>query len=167
LYRDIGGRLERALALLTTAAILFVLANAFPIVGIEAQGSRVDTTLFGAVLALWDEDMQLIAGLVFATTVLAPALEIGIMIFLLLRFRMGRVPPAIARYLKLVMASKSWSMIEVFMLGLLVAVVKLSHIATILPGVALWAYAALMMVFAAASASVSARDLWDRVPVRR
>jgi paraquat-inducible protein A len=165
LYRDTRGRLEWALALVTTAGILFAIANLFPVVGIEAQGTQVNTTLYGAVAVLWGEGMPLVAGLVFATTILAPALELGILFFLLAAVRVGHIPRTMAPLLKLMMATESWSMIEVFMLGLLVSVVKLSHLATILPGIALWAYAALMMTVAAISATVGARDLWPYVPL--
>ena len=66
LYRNNPGNAERTLALTIAAALLFAIANAFPIVAIESQGNRNASTLFGAVLSLWNDRMELVAGLVFA-----------------------------------------------------------------------------------------------------
>jgi paraquat-inducible protein A len=163
LYRHSPGGLDRALALLIASAILFLLANAFPIAGIETQGNRNATTLFGAVLALWDQDMPLVAGLVLFTTILAPAFELFTLIAILAAARGGVRLPALPGVLRWVLAARPWSMVEVFMLGVLVAEVKLSHLAHISPGVALWSYAALILLFAAAMANFEPRELWDRL----
>ncbi|BBL70003.1 paraquat-inducible protein [Methylogaea oryzae] len=167
LYRNGSASLDRPLALLLAAAMVFVLANAFPIVGIEAKGNHNATTLFGAVLTLWDEDMPLVAGLVFFTTMLAPAFELAITIFVLGLLYFGVALRALPLLLRVVLALEPWSMIEVFMLGVLVSVVKLSHLAGIVPGIALWAYAALMVLLAASSAALDAHGLWDRIPAGR
>lgn len=164
LYRNHAGSLDRPLALLLAAAIVFVLANAFPIVGIEAQGNRIATTLYGAVQTLWREEMHLIAGLVLFTAILAPAFELGITLAVLVLLYVGAPWRGLPWLLRLVLALEPWSMIEVFMLGVLVSVAKLSHSATIVPGIALWAYAALMVLLAAATAAMNPHALWDRMP---
>ncbi len=158
LYRNNPGNAERTLALTLAAALLFAISNAFPIVGIESQGNRNASTLFGAVLSLWNDRMMLVAGLVFITTMLIPALELGVMIFLLAT---PRPRPAV---LRLVLAIRPWAMLEVFMLGVLVSVQKLSHLATIVPGVALWSFGALMLLFAALTATFNVNDLWRAMP---
>jgi paraquat-inducible protein A len=163
LYRNNPGGFDRTLALLLASAILFVLANAFPIVGIETQGNRNATTLFGAVLTLWNEDMPVVAGLVLFTTILAPAFELFTLIFILAAVRLGLRSGPMPAVLRLVLATRPWSMVEVFMLGVLVSVVKLSHLAHIEPGVALWSYGALIVLFAAAMASFDTHALWDRL----
>lgn len=165
LYRNNPGGLDRTLALLIASAILFLVANAFPIAGIETQGNRNATTLFGAVLALWNQDMPMVAGLVLFTTILAPAFELFTLIAILAAVRAGVRLPALPGVLRSVLAARPWSMVEVFMLGVLVAVVKLSHLAQISPGLALWSYAALILLFAAAMANFDAHELWDRLSV--
>lgn len=160
-YRNIINSRERSLALAITAAILFVIANLYPIAGIESQGNRHASTLLGAVHTLWHDGSALIAVLVFITTFLVPALELALLIWLLSTAR-----PA-PWGLRLVLAMQPWRMVEVFMLGLLVSIVKLSHLATIEPGVALWCYAVLMPLFAGLSANFNARDLWLAMPLRK
>lgn len=151
---------ERALALAVAAAILFLIANLFPIVGIESQGNRNSTTLLGAVHTLWHDGMPLVAGLVLVTTVLAPAFELALVIGLLVTPRPAPLP------LRLVLMMQPWRMVEVFMLGLLVSVVKLSHLASIEPGAALWAFAALLPLFALLTATFNPRDLWTSMATR-
>jgi paraquat-inducible protein A len=151
---------QRALALAIAAAILFLIANLFPIVGIEAQGNRNSTTLLGAVHTLWHEDMPLVAALVLVTTVLAPAFELVLVIWLLMVPRPAPLP------LRLVLMMQPWRMVEVFMLGLLVSVVKLSHLASIEAGVALWAFAALLPLFALLTTTFNPRDLWASMASR-
>jgi len=158
LYRNNPGNAERTLALTIAAALLFVIANAFPIVAIESQGNRNASTLFDAVLTLWNDRMELVAGLVFMTAILAPALELLAMIYLLAT---PRPQPLI---LRLVLALRPWAMVEVFMLGLLVSVQKLAHLATITPGIALWSFGALMVLFAALTATFNVNDLWRALP---
>jgi paraquat-inducible protein A len=56
-----------------------------------------------------------------------------------------------------------WGMVEVFMLGILVSLVKLTNNFKVIPGIALWSFAALTLLLAATAASFSARDVWDRL----
>jgi paraquat-inducible protein A len=167
LYRNPAGGFDRTLALTLAAAVLFILANAFPIVGLEASGSRTSTTLLGTVATLHDQEMTSVAALVFFTTFLAPALDIGAMLYMLLPVKLGRVPPGFPRVFRLVAAVRPWGMVEVFMLGTLVSLAKLSHLASVTPGVALWSFGALMLLVAAGAASFDARALWARVEAAR
>lgn len=158
LYRHNPGNVERALALTIAAAVLFALSNFFPLAGIESRGNRIASTLFGAVLHLWNEHMESVAILVFVTAILVPALELALMIFLLA----ARSPSPLV--LRILLVTRPWAMIEVFMLGLLVSVQRLTHIANIDTGVALWSFGALMVLFAALTATFNVRDLWNSIP---
>ncbi len=163
LYRDNPNGPQRALALLIACALLFFVANVFPIVSIETQGIRRSASLFSAVQTLWDEDMAAVAGLVFVTTLLAPAFEIFTLIFILCAAQLGWRLPGLASLLRLAVATRPWSMVEVLMLGVLVSVVKLAHLAHITPGIALWSYGALIVLFAAAMATLDTHELWERL----
>lgn len=159
LYRNSPGGRQAALALTLAATILFAISNLFPIVGIESQGNRNATTLSGAVLTLWNDHSVPVAALVFFTTLLVPALQLLNLTLLLAVARPS------AWLLRVTLAVRPWAMVEVFMLGLLVSVAKLSHLATIVPGVALWSFAALMVLFAALTAVFNPRELWRSMPV--
>ncbi len=163
LYRAAHRRIDPTLALVLAAAVLFAVANAFPIVGLEIQGVSNVTNLFGAVHALWNQEMRPIAVLVFLTTILMPATELAVMIGLLLPLKLGRRPGGLAVIMRVRQSVKPWGMVEVFMLGIIVALVKLTHFASVVPGLALWSFAILTLLMAAAAASFNVRDVWDRV----
>jgi len=167
LYRNPAGGFDRTLAVTLAAAVCFLVANAFPIVGLEASGSRTSTTLLGTVATLHDQDMTAVAALVLVTTFLAPAIEIGAMLYLMLPVRLGRVPPGLPAVFRVVDAVHPWGMVEVFMLGTLVSLAKLAHLADVKPGIALWSFAVLMLLLAAGAVSFDARALWARVEAIR
>jgi paraquat-inducible protein A len=94
-----------------------------------------------------------------------PAVELAGMLYLVLPLRLGRVPRLFAPVKRLMHALRPWGMVEVFMLGLLVSLVKLGGFATVIIDTAFWSFGALMVVMAAWLASVDARDLWARTQV--
>lgn len=163
LRHPIAHPLERSLALVSAAAILFLIAQSFVLVSFDMQGQRHSTSLWGAVHTLWRQDAKLLASLVFATTQLLPAVELGALLWLLLPLVGHRRPAGGTRVLRALAWLRPWGMVEVFVLGVLVALVKLSHIGIVVPGVALWAFGALIVVFAAAATSFDTQAAWQRM----
>lgn len=161
LYRGFLHSLDRITALLIAAAILFIIANVNPIVTLEAQGIRNTTTMFGAIQELLNQDMPIVSLLILFTAVLAPAVEIGAMLYLLLPLRRGHVPPGFHIIFRILYLIKHWSMVEVFMLALLVALVKLSMFAEVVPALAIWAYAAFTVLLTAAWTSFDLHAIWS------
>ena len=161
LYRHSRDSLETTLALACAALVLLAAANAFPVVGLDIKGQRIDTTVIGAASRLWQEGMQPVAALVLLTTTILPLLELASIVWLVLPLRLGRRPPAFARLFRVLQLAHPWAMVEVFILGVLVALVKLSHLAEVLPGAAAWCFGGLMLVLAALTAIVEPRDLWQ------
>jgi paraquat-inducible protein A len=141
------GRQERRILPLTVASlIMFAIANLFPIVEIELRGLTSQTTLAGAVVALSAEGMSLVALLVLATTILFPLLQLCILAYLLVPLSRAHRPVGFALLVRAMQSLRPWGMIEVFLLGVLVAIVKLSSMATVVPGPALWAFVALTVL---------------------
>src|SRR5450830_1520502 len=129
LERDTGSRQQRLLPLTVASLIMFVIANSFPIVQIELQGLSSETTLVGAVKVLGGEGMSLVALLVMATTILFPLVQLLVLFYLLLPSTRAMPRLGTKVLLRLMHAVRPWGMVEVFLLGVLVALVKLSHIA--------------------------------------
>jgi paraquat-inducible protein A len=163
LYQRHPHGLERSLALTAAALALFAIANAFPILSLELQGERTDATLAGAVAALWSQNMQLVAALVLFTGILMPLAELAALAWLLVPLRFGLRAPQFGTVFGLLQFAQRWGMVEVFVLGALVSFVKLGHLANVEAGIALWSFAALMLVMAAIEANFDPRDLWSRV----
>ena len=163
LYRSLPATFDRALALTLAAAVLFAVANCFPVIGLWVNGTLVETTLFGAAASLYADGIWPLAGLVFVTTILMPSLNIAAVIYLLLPLQLGGFPQKPEMVLRVVRHIAPWGMIEVLMLGLLVALVKLQHIASVVPGVSIWAFGAVMALLAAAAVTFNPRDSWARI----
>jgi len=163
LYRNVPGGLVRALAYATTAAVLFVIANGVPMVGLEAQGDRTSTTLLGTALWLRQQHAVDVGMLVLATGLLAPALEIGLTLYLLAVLRFWPRRRCFPWALRLLHAVRPWSMIDVLVLGTLVALGRLSQSARIDIGAGLWAFGGLMLMMAAIPTGFDIRELAARV----
>jgi paraquat-inducible protein A len=159
--------IERTLALTLAASVLFAVANAFPFLSFEMRGRITETTLATGVFDLWDQGVPAISLLVGFTAVLAPFLQLALLLYVLLPVQLGRVPWQMARMFRLLRRVQPWSMMEIFLVGILVAVIKLADLADVVPGLALWAFGGLIVVLAGALASLDAEAVWERLEVRR
>ncbi len=160
LDRHTGDQRRRILPLTVASLIMFAIANLFPIAEIELQGLRSQTTLAGAVMALATGGMSLVALLVLATTILFPLLQLCILAWLLVPAARERRAAGFALLVRTMQTLRPWGMIEVFLLGVLVAIVKLSSIAIVVAGPALWAFMALTVLLTAVLA-FDPRGFWD------
>ena len=162
LFKEKPDSLNRTLALTLAGLVLFAVANVFPFLTFEMQGRETQTTLGTGVIDLYRQGMVPLAVLVGLTAIVAPAVQLGTLVFLLLPLQLGRVPRGLAPVFRLMRRIQPWSMMEVFLLGILVSVVKLAGMADIVPGLAIWAFGVLILVIAAANASLNARAIWRR-----
>ncbi|CAB3781397.1 hypothetical protein LMG28614_01247 [Paraburkholderia ultramafica] len=160
LYRGVSRKLDSICAMTLAALITFVIAQGFPIVELETNGITSQTTLFGALVALWDEDMQIVAVMVFCSTILFPLTELVALLYVLVPLRSGHVPSAFNRVLRAIQFVRPWGMIEVFMLGVLITIVKMVSLARVIPEAALFAFGTLTLMFAVV-VTFDPRVLWD------
>jgi paraquat-inducible protein A len=160
LYRSVSSNLDRISAMTLAALITFVLAQGFPIVELETNGITSATTLIGAILALWGEHMEVVAVMVFCSTILFPLAELLALLYVLIPLRSGFVPRGFNAVLRAIQFVRPWGMIEVFMLGVLVTLVKMVSLARVIPEAALFAFGALTLMFAVV-VSFDPRTLWD------
>jgi paraquat-inducible protein A len=153
---------ETALAVATTAFQLWVLMNVFPLVALTLGGQRRETTLSGAAVALATHGMPLLALLVAVTAVIAPGVEIGLALYVLARLESLSRSGALGLAVRWLRAVHRWSMVDVFLLGCLVSIVKLANFAQLVVGPALWACAALLPVLAFLGHYVQPQRLFGR-----
>ena len=163
LWRHREDSLNRTLALTLAAAVLFVVANSVPMLGLSVVGREAFTTVFGGVVQLWSDEQRAVAALVLFAAVIAPGLQIGFMLAIVLAAHRARPPRWVGTLLRHHPTTRTWSMIEIMLLGVLVALIKIADYATVIPGVALFVLGALVFLLAAMQASFDAREVWDRV----
>jgi paraquat-inducible protein A len=165
LRRHRPATLDRTLALTLAGLILFVAANGFPFLALEMRGQVQATNLASGVFDLYREGMWGLAGAVFFTSVLAPGLQLFLLLLVLVPLWRGRLPGGFGRLFRQVKTLAPWGMMDVFMLGILVSTVKLADLAEIIPGAGLYAFALLILVLAAAQASLDPDIVWSRIPL--
>ena len=145
-----------------TALIFYVPANLFPFMTIELYGNRSSSTIWGGTVALAQAGSWGIAIIVFLASILIPLLKLLILFYLSLSAATGERPRFKTQLYRFVEAIGRWSMLDIFLLAVLVAIVKLSHWTKVQPekGAAMFA---LVVVFTMmASAYFDPRVLWDK-----
>ena len=160
LYRHHRFDLGILLALTLSTAIVFVLANVYPVVALNAQGAYNAATIWGAVIATWESGVAPVAFLSALLVFFFPLSQICLFAYVLLGLYRGRRPREFRQAMQALSIMQPWSMAEVFMLGILVAIVKLHGVMTVIPGIGMWSFAVLTLLLAALT-SYNLQDLWD------
>ena len=166
IYRAIPHALDTTLALMLAAAVLFAIANIFPVLSLDLQGRHVAATLLDIARAFHDEGMPALGILVFLTLVLLPGFQIAALLYLLLALRFKRVPRAMTVVSRALGTLRRWSMVEVFVLAAVVCMHRLSQIADLEVHAGFWAIGVVMLLFAMADSIFDVRDLWAQFPGR-
>ena len=163
LYRKIRNSLDYTLVFSITGIILFLMANVFPFMTFQYEGRVQGSVLLTGVKELLVQDMWMLGILVLMVSIIIPLLKIVGMLYILVPLKANRRPWRAAFIFRFVEALHPWAMVDVYMLGVIVAMVKLNDFATIVPGTALYSFAALLISMAAASAMLDPHDVWERL----
>ncbi len=155
--------IDRPLALAITAAIVLIVANTMPLMGISAVGRSAETTILGGALTMWGQGQPLTGALVAICAAVAPGVYILFILAVLLAARRPPAPPWVGALLRLAGHLQLWAMPEVMLLGILVALVKIAELATVTAGVGLYAAGALPVLLAAIAVSFDPGAIWERV----
>lgn len=164
LHRRKPNSLSRTAAFLITAALLYIPANLYPVMTLSALGSGAPSTILGGVMELIAADMWPLALIVFTASIMVPMLKLVSMSWLVIsvhtrsRWRL-RDRTLIYRLNELV---GRWSMVDVFVITILVALVQLGSLANILPDVGILAFACVVILTMLAALLFDPRLMWDR-----
>lgn len=153
----------RPLALTVAAAIVFFIANTTPLMTLSAVGRHASTTIGGGIYEMWLQGQPGTAAIVAFCAVIAPGWHILFMLAVLLALTRPPAPPWVGEMLRWARFMQPWSMNEVMILGILVALVKIAELATVDPGVGIYALGALVGLFAAINMTFDPRTAWERV----
>lgn len=168
LYRRIPS-FNTLLALVVTALIVFAIANSFSIVKVELQGIYSETTLLGAAWAMFQTERAFVGILILITTFIVPLSYLVLLGTVLARVQY--VAPTDSTHsqdywmilaLRALYLIRAWGMVEVFLIGVLVTLVKLVGMVVVIPGIALWAFASLSLLLVYL-VSIKIKDLWDAI----
>lgn len=163
LYRRSRRDIDHAIALNLAGLVLFSIACLFPFMTFKLEGRVQTSTLITGVIEFWDQGLWPLATLVLAVTIVVPLAKMLATLAVLIPVRFGLPVRGLGPLFRAVEVMHPWAMMEVFMLGVLVAYVKLTDLATLELGRALFAFCLLIFVLAAAEASLEPRNVWARI----
>jgi paraquat-inducible protein A len=155
--------ITKPLALSVTALIVLVIANVMPMMGMSVMGRHASTTILGGCVQMWRTGEPITAVAVAFCALIAPAAVLLLMLTVLLAARRPPAPPWVGEVLRWGDVMRPWSMVEVMMLGVLVALVKIAELATVEPGIGMFAIFGLMILFPAIVSSFDADEIWRRI----
>jgi paraquat-inducible protein A len=155
--------LHRATALVFAAAFFFILANAFPFLTLRADYRESYMHLAGCVSGLEEQGFPVLAAMVGVFTLAAPMLLIGALLYVLVPLLRERRLPWALSLCRVVHEAQRWNMVEVFLLGVLVSLLKLGKLATLTLGTSFWAFVGLIVCLIAALATIDHAELWEQL----
>jgi paraquat-inducible protein A len=154
---------SRVLAYTVSGLILLVLANSFSFLSFAASGLESVITLRQTPGAVWDYGMPEVAIMVAAFIIIIPAVILVLLLFLCLPLERGLYRPWLAPVAKWIFIAQNWAMVEVFIIGVIVSLVKIAAMATVVLGISFWAYAGFSICFTLAVASLDRYQCWERI----
>lgn len=157
----------RALAFAIAAAVLLAMANSFPFLELQASGLEKVMTIPRAGVELYRDGYQVLAGMVLGPIAVLPALMLATMIALLVPLQRRSAVFWLIPTGRLLFALDPWCMVEVFIVGVLVSLVKIGAMATVVIGVSFWAYIGFVLCFTAAIASLDRFQIWREIEACR
>ena len=159
--------IRRPLALSVTGLLLLLIALSEPFLRLSIYGYAHTAKFVSGPVELTDYGMPELAVVVLATTLLVPISKLLATVWVLYGVQTGRVSAAMTPVFRVVAWLRPWAMVEVFLLGLFVAYTKLIELAHIEVGIAVYALGALVMVMAAADATIDDETVWRRLVPKR
>lgn len=151
---------QPATALSVAAVVLFMISNCFDFLSLKLVGFEQGASILSGVGALLAHDQWLLAALVFSTIFLFPLLEISALLYLLVPFQLKRRLPGQVAVLRWLIRAQPWSMMEIFLLAILVTSVKLGDMASLIPGISMYAFFCLVPILAITYGLVDKQCLW-------
>lgn len=155
--------LDQTIIYSLTALILFGLANVFPLLSFQLQGREQVTFLISGGIELYQQGFWELALLVIALGVVFPLFRILGTLYVLIPLKFDRKAWKAKETFRLVTVLTPWAMMEVFMLGVIVAYVKLVDWATVVFGISFYSFAALIVFMSITATVLNPDEIWERL----
>ncbi len=152
---------RRALALVLTALFLFIPANFLPIMSLNLLGQNAVDTVWSGVVGLYNSDMKVVAVVVFLCSMLIPLLKLLCQFLVLLSLPFPTWRPLGIQLYRAYHHLREWGMLEVYLFGILVSIVKLIDLADLRLGVGMACFIALMLAQVWLEVTMSPHQVWD------
>lgn len=166
MHSRLPNSLNRTWALLITAIILYIPANILPIMTVSFWGDGHPDTIFSGVIQLLDSGMWPLALLIFVASLVIPVLKLIILILLLVSINTKAHwhPKDRTKLYRFTEFVGRWSMVDVFVIAILVTLVQFGNTASVTPGLGALSFAAVVILTMFAAHSFDPRLIWDNLP---
>ncbi|MDG2048225.1 MAG: paraquat-inducible protein A [Halioglobus sp.] len=155
--------LHRVIAFSSIGLMFLAFASSYPFLSLSSSGVESAITLIQAPFALWSKGMPEVAVLVTAFIIAIPALVLMMMLTLCILITRGRYHSSLLPLAKGIFIGQKWSMVEVFLIAVIVAMVKIAAMATVTIGISFWAYGAFAICFTLAASSLDRYQCWQKI----
>lgn len=163
LTRKIPDAYGRVISFAIAAIILLIMANSYSFLSLGASGMESVITLRETPAAVWKYGMPVVAIMVAAFIIIIPAFVLTLLLLLCIPLHEGRYRPWLVAVARWVFLTQNWSMVEVFIIGVIVSLVKIAAMATIELGISFWAYAGFSICFTLAVSNLDRYQCWERI----
>ncbi|MNF49512.1 Paraquat-inducible protein A [compost metagenome] len=152
--------IRRSLALALAALLLYIPANFLPIMQLSLLGQTTEDTIWSGVVGLYESDMQGVAVVVFLCSMAVPLLKLlcQLLVLLSIAWDVGRGYGLL--FYRIYHHLRDWGMLEVYLMGILVAIVKLADIADLSLGIGLLCFVGLLLVQVWLEVTMSPHQIW-------
>ncbi|MFJ4068532.1 paraquat-inducible protein A [Pseudomonas sp. NPDC089996] len=161
LYAHRYNVVNRSLALVLTALLLFVPANFLPIMQLHLLGQTSDDTVWSGVLGLYNSEMRGVAVVVFLCSMAIPLLKLLCQLAVLLSIRLNVGRSYGLLFYRIYHHLRDWGMLEVYFMGVLVAIVKLVDLAELTVGLGLFCFISLLLIQVWLEVVMSPHQIWS------
>ncbi len=161
IYKQKHNTIGKSLAFTITALIFFYPAVTESIMSISMGGKSQHQSIIEGAQVLLQEEYYLVAILTFMCSLLVPLLRLLLLFYITFSLSVNLFHKSFFWSFRLYHYIEEWGMLDVYMLGIIVSVVKLSSMAEIQPGFGLWTYAGLLLTSILAANSLNPHEVWD------
>jgi paraquat-inducible protein A len=167
LFRKLPESVDKTLALAFTSLLLFIVSNIYPFIAMRIGGFIQETNLITGIINLYHQGMPELSLLVLLTILVLPLFQIAGLLYIFLPLKLGFVSWKTAEIFRAMRYLQAWTMMEIYMLGILISMIKLAKMAAIIPGMASVTFFLLICVLTAALSSLNPEDIWKRIPIKK
>lgn len=158
--------LQKTWAFTLAAMLLYAPANLLPILNVESFAGDQKSTIISGVIQFWQQEDYPVAIIIFVASVMIPILKILAIIWLCIAARKGHRPRGMTRLYRVTEFVGRWSMVDVFVVAILVGVVQLGSAISIHPGAGALSFAGVVVLTMFAAMSFDPRLIWDAAAAR-
>jgi paraquat-inducible protein A len=166
LHAPKNNSVDKTLALALTGLLLFIPANFLPIMTLDTMGLKQAGSVFDSIRVIYEADYFFVAFMVAVTGLVFPLVKLSLLFYVSLHLKLKRYPHDLPIFIRFYKHLDEWGMLEVYMLGILVSIIKLHHMAHIHYDLGFVCFIGLLFIALCSSSSMDEHEFWQRIEER-